>query len=151
VTSVNGWWTHWAAVLRRVAGDGFTSEARGTRGVMDIAWTDIAAEGVLGIGLIVAGLVVVGLLIGAFVVGARIRRREPPPPRPEEQPRRPEDGPVHEAREHREPDEVPRSDRRLTPHEMPGRGNMSSRRSSSQQRPRWDEGRSGSFGDGGQG
>jgi hypothetical protein len=96
---------------------------------MDIAWTDIAAEGVLGIGLIVAGLVVVGLLIGAFVVGARIRRREPPPPRPEEQPRRPEDGPVHEAREHREPDEVPRSDRRLTPHEMPGHGNMSSRRS----------------------
>ncbi|WP_327596087.1 DUF6479 family protein [Streptomyces chartreusis] len=118
---------------------------------MDIAWTDIAARGALGIGLIVAGLVVVGLLIGAFVVGARIRRRAPSPPRPEEQPRRPEDGPVHEAREQREPDEVPRSDHRLTPHEMPGHGNMPSRRSSSQQRPRWDDGSGGSFGSGGQG
>ncbi|MFE5813640.1 DUF6479 family protein [Streptomyces sp. NPDC056479] len=118
---------------------------------MNIARTNIAAEGALGIGLIVAGLVVVGLLIGAFVVGARIRRREPSPPRPEEQPRVPEGGPVHEVREHREPDEVPRSDRRLTPHEMPAHGNMPSRRSASQRRPRWDDGGSGSFGGGGQG
>ncbi|WP_435211210.1 DUF6479 family protein [Streptomyces sp. bgisy034] len=118
---------------------------------METAWIDIAAKGGLGIGLLVAGLAVVGALIGAFVVGARIRRREPSPPRPKEQPRRPEDGPVHEAREHREPDEVPRSDHRLNPHEMPGHGNMPSGRSSSQQRSRWDEGRSGSFGGGGQG
>ncbi|MFJ8632056.1 DUF6479 family protein [Streptomyces sp. NPDC093568] len=118
---------------------------------MNFAWTNIAAEGALGIGLVAAGLVVVALLIGAFVVGARIRSREPAPPRPEEQPRLPEGGPVHEVREQREPDEVPRSDRRLTPHEMPAHGNVSSRRSASQQRRRWDEGRSGSFGSGGQG
>ncbi|GHG99489.1 DUF6479 family protein [Streptomyces lanatus] len=107
---------------------------------MNIAWTDIAAEGALGIGLIVAGLVVVGILLGAFVLGARIKSREPSPPRPEEQPRLPADGPVHEAREHREPDEVPRSEERLTPHEMPGHGNMPSRRSASQRRRRWAEG-----------
>ncbi len=118
---------------------------------MDIARTDIAAEGALGIGLMIAGLVVVALLIGAFVLGARIRRREPPAPRPEEQPRVPEEGPVHEDRENRELDEVPRSKDRLTPHELRAHGNMPSRRSSSQRRRRWDEGRSGSFGSGGQG
>ncbi|MDO0917458.1 DUF6479 family protein [Streptomyces sp. DT2A-34] len=118
---------------------------------MDIAWTTIAAEGALGIGLVVAGLVVVALLIGAFVLGARIRRREPPPPRPEEQPHLPAEGPVHEVREHREPDEVPRSDRRLTPHELPAHGNVPSRTSPSQKRRRWTEGGSGSFGSGGPG
>ncbi|WCE01410.1 DUF6479 family protein [Streptomyces sp. HUAS 31] len=118
---------------------------------MDIAWTDIAAEGALGIGLVVAGLVVVGLLLGAFVLGIRVRRRESAPPRPEEQPRLPEDGPVREVRERREPDVVPRSDHRLTPHELPGHGNMPSRPSSLKGRRRWNEGRSGSFGGGGSG
>jgi hypothetical protein len=118
---------------------------------MDIAWTNFAAEGAPGLGLIFTGLAVVALLIGAFVVGYRIRRREPAPPRPEEQPRMPAEGPVHEAREHREPDEVPRSDHRLTPHEMPAHGNVSSRPSPSQERPRWGEGSSGSFGSGGPG
>ncbi|MFE5186130.1 DUF6479 family protein [Streptomyces sp. NPDC056628] len=118
---------------------------------MNIASTDIAAEGALGIGLAVVGLVLVALLIGAFALGVRSKRREPPRPRPEEQPRLPADGPVHEIRENREPDEVPRSDQRTTPHEMPGSGNVSSRGSSSKGRRRWDEGRSGSFGGGGSG
>lgn len=117
---------------------------------MDIAAL-AAQRGALGVGLVVAGVVVVALLIGAFVVGARVRRREPAPPRPEDQPRVPDGGPVREVRENREPDEVPRSDRRLTPHELPGHGNMSSRTSTSQQRRRWDEGSSGSFGSGGAG
>jgi hypothetical protein len=110
-----------------------------------------AGRGALGIGLIVAGVVIVGLLIGAFWMGARVRRREPPPPRPEEQPRVPDEGPVREVLENREPDEVPRSDRRLTPHELPGHGNSGTRTSASQERPRWDEGSSGSFGSGGSG
>lgn len=118
---------------------------------MNIASTVIAAEGALGIGLLVTGLVVVALLIGAFVLGVRVRRREPAPPRPEEQPRVPDEGPVGEVREHREPDEMPRSDHRLTPHEMPAHGNIPSRPSPSKQRPRWDEGSSGSFGSGGSG
>jgi hypothetical protein len=122
---------------------------------MDTTWMDIAAiaaqRGALGVGLIVAGMVVVALLIGAFVLGARIRRREPAPPRPEDQPRMPEGGPVREVRENREPDEVPRGDRRLTPHELPAHGNVSSRTSPRKGRPRWDEGSSGSFGSGGSG
>ncbi|MGW1953150.1 DUF6479 family protein [Streptomyces sp. NPDC001920] len=118
---------------------------------MNIASMNIAAEGALGIGLIVAGLVVVALLIGAFALGARIRRREPAPPRPEEQPRLPAEGPVHEIRENREPNEMPRSDHRLTAHEMPAHGNVPSRPSESKERRRWDEGSSGSFGSGGPG
>jgi hypothetical protein len=103
---------------------------------MDMA----AGRGALGVGLIVAGIVVVALLTGALWMGSRIRRREPPPPSPEEQPRLPESGPVHEVLENREPDEVPRSDTRLTPHEMPGFGNSGTRRSPSKDRPRWSGG-----------
>ncbi|WP_237519625.1 DUF6479 family protein [Streptomyces sp. HUCO-GS316] len=118
-------------------------------------WTDIASmdtaagRGTLGLGLAVAGLVVVALLIGAFVKGARVRRREPPPPRPEEQPRLPADGPVREVLENREPDEVPRSDHRLTPHQLPRSGNAGTRSSRSQGRTRWTGGGGGSFGSGG--
>ncbi|KUM73251.1 hypothetical protein J7F01_13690 [Streptomyces sp. ISL-22] len=118
---------------------------------MNIAWMEMAAEGALGIGLLVAGLVVVALLIGAFVLGVRVRRREPAPPRPEEQPQVPEGGPVGEVRENRVADEMPRSDHRLTPHELPAHGNIPSRPSPSKERPRWDEGSSGSFGSGGSG
>ena len=113
---------------------------------------EIAAQrGALGIGLVAAGVAVVALLIGAFVLGVRIRRREPAPPRPEEQPRLPDEGPVREVLENREPDEVPRSDRRLTPHELPAHGNVSSRTSPTKGRRRWDEGSSGAFGSGGSG
>ncbi|MEU2876528.1 MULTISPECIES: DUF6479 family protein [unclassified Streptomyces] len=97
------------------------------------------------------GLVVVALLIGAFFLGARIRRREPRPPRPEEQPRLPESGPVGEVLENREPDEVPTGGDRLTPHRLNAHGNLGSRTSPEQTRPRWDEGGSGSFGSGGPG
>ncbi|MES5820178.1 DUF6479 family protein [Streptomyces sp. RG80] len=119
---------------------------------MTTAWMDLAAgRGALGVGLIVAGVVVVGLLLGAFWMGARVRRRELPPPRPEEQPRLPEGGPVREVVENREPDEVPHSDHRMTPHESPAFGNSSTRTGPDKDRPRWSEGGSGSFGSGGPG
>lgn len=114
---------------------------------MDIA----AGRGGLGVGLAVAGVVVVAVLLGAFALGARVKRREPPTPTPAEQPRLPKDGPVREVRENREPDVMPRSDRRLTPHQLPGHGNAGTRTGSSTDRPRWDEGTSGSFGSGGTG
>ena len=58
---------------------------------MTSAWMEMAAgRGALGIGLIVAGVVVVALLLGAFVLGIRNKRRELPPPRPDEQPRVPD-------------------------------------------------------------
>ncbi|MDQ0753511.1 hypothetical protein QF034_007742 [Streptomyces africanus] len=119
---------------------------------MTSAWMEMAAgRGALGIGLIVAGVVVVVLLLGAFVLGVRVKRRELPTPRPDEQPRLPDGGPVRETSERREPDEVPRSQDRLTPHELKTHGNQSDRRSATQERPRWNEGSSGSFGSGGPG
>ncbi|MET9760920.1 DUF6479 family protein [Streptomyces sp. NPDC006372] len=116
---------------------------------MNSAWMEMAAgRGALGIGLAVAGVVVVVLLLGAFVLGIRVKRRELPTPRPDEQPRLPDGGPVRETSERRESEEVPRSQDRLTPHELKRHG---SRTSASQERPRWSEGSSGSFGGGGPG
>lgn len=39
--------------------------------------------------LLIFGIVVVAVLISAFIFGPRLRARELPPPRPEEQPTRP--------------------------------------------------------------
>jgi hypothetical protein len=119
---------------------------------MDTAWMDIAAgRGALATGPIVAGVVVVAVLIGAFWLGVRVKRRELPPPSPAEQPSPPEGGPVREERQNREPSEMPQSDQRLTPHEMPGHGNAGTRAGAPKERPRWNEGSSGSFGSGGPG
>ncbi|MFD8307572.1 DUF6479 family protein [Streptomyces sp. NPDC059690] len=115
---------------------------------MNSASMDFAASSASAMGLVAAGVVVVALLLGAFLLGSRIRRREPGPPSPEEQPHLPDGGPVREVREVREADEVPRSDTRLTPHELPGHGNSPTRASASQERPRWTGGNSGSFGSG---
>ncbi|MFZ4185646.1 DUF6479 family protein [Streptomyces pseudogriseolus] len=114
---------------------------------------DLAAgRGALGAGLVVAGIVVLALLIGMFLFGSRrVRNDDSRRPRPEEQPRMPEGGPVREVREHREPEEMPRTDERLTPHELKGHGNAGTRTSPAQERPRWDEGGSGGFGSGGPG
>jgi hypothetical protein len=46
---------------------------------------------------------------------------------------------------------MPRSDHRLTPHELKTNGRQSDRTSASQERPRWNEGDSGGFGSGGPG
>ncbi|MEU6406824.1 DUF6479 family protein [Streptomyces sp. NPDC046985] len=111
-----------------------------------------AAKGAaIGVWPFVLGLLLVALLIGAFWLGSRIRRRESAPPRPEEQPRLPESGPVGDVLERREPDEVPTDGDRLRPHDLNAHGNLGSRTSPSQARPRWDEGSSGSFGSGGPG
>lgn len=114
-----------------------------------------APEGLVGgVFPLLAGIAVVCVLIWAVRLGIRVRRREPAPPRPEEQPRLPESGPVLEVSEMREPNEVPQAQNeseRLTPHEFQGLGNMRSRRSKDQHRPRWSPGSSGSFGSGGAG
>ena len=118
---------------------------------MTNAWMDTAASSTSALGLIGAVVVIVLVLIGAFILGARVRRRESAPPRPHEQPHLPAEGPVREVREQREADEVPHSDRRLTPHELPNHGNSPSRSAPAKGRPRWSEGSSGSFGSGGPG
>ncbi|WP_420803384.1 DUF6479 family protein [Streptomyces naphthomycinicus] len=113
-----------------------------------------AAAGVQVFGyvvILVVGLACVGGLIWAFRLGFKVRRREPAPPRPDEQPRMPPSGPVGETREMREPDEVPRAaddGERLTPYQL---GNVGTKRADDQRRSRWSPGSSGSFGGGGGG
>jgi hypothetical protein len=114
--------------------------------------SDLAAPtGMLVIGPLAVGLVLVAALIGAVWWGSRRRRRQPPPPRPEEQPRLPDGGPVHEVREHREPQQVPRSDERLTPHQLGTPGSAATGPNPAEERPRWEQDGGGSFGSGGPG
>lgn len=87
-----------------------------------------APHGTSGALLTIVGVLVVALLLAAFVRGRRIRKREPGPPRPESQPRLPHGGPVGDVVERREPDELPRTDHRRTPHELKGDGIESRRR-----------------------
>ncbi|GHB24117.1 hypothetical protein GCM10010377_12580 [Streptomyces viridiviolaceus] len=97
----------------------------------------------------IGGMVIAGALILAVAVGMRVMERESNRPRAEEQPKLPEAGPVHEEREMREPDEVPRvtnGGSRLMPYELHP---ASTRRGEDQKRRRWLPGSSGSFGGGG--
>lgn len=119
---------------------------------MKTVWIDIAAgRGALGGGLLVAALIVVAVLIGAFVLGVRVMRRESRRPRREEQPHLPAGGPVRETHDSRQPEEMPRSDERLGPHDMPAHGNSARRTGPPQARPRWNKDSGGSFGSGGPG
>ncbi|MFE9675538.1 DUF6479 family protein [Streptomyces sp. NPDC006259] len=118
-----------------------------------IATTVLAASGrsvLATVGFVLVGVALVGGLIWAFRLGAKIRSREPAPPRPEEQPRMPASGPVRESHGAREPNEMPQSQdgERLTPHELRTTG---SRPSDDQSRPRWNPESGGSFGSGGPG
>ncbi|MGP4046944.1 DUF6479 family protein [Streptomyces sp. 2A115] len=111
-----------------------------------------ASNAALGaIGAFVGGLIIAGALVWAVRLGIKVRKGESEPPKPQEQPRLPDSGPVHETREMREPDEVPRAadeSERLTPHEIHPSG---TKRSEKQEPPRWSRGSSGSFGGGGPG
>ncbi|MEW2288173.1 DUF6479 family protein [Streptomyces sp. NPDC047841] len=110
-----------------------------------------AASGLMSLFLFIVAVGVLALLAGGFWMTSRVRYRESPRPRPEEQPKLPPEGPVHEVRENRESAEIPRipkGDRPLTPYELT---NMDTRTSASKERPRWSKGSSGSFGGGGLG
>ncbi|MET8408193.1 DUF6479 family protein [Streptomyces sp. NPDC005195] len=108
-----------------------------------------APSGLLSLGLFLVAVALVTLLAGSLWLGCRIRAHEQLP-RPEEQPQLPPGGAVHEIREIRESAEIPKVDKSghaLTPYELA----HSSRPSASQERQRWVEGGSGSFGSGGLG
>jgi hypothetical protein len=120
---------------------------------MNSAYFEIAAANtvVAAVSAFIAGGFISGMLIWAVNLGMRVRRLELRPPRPDEQPRLPEGGAVHEIREMREPDEVPLAideSGRLMPYELHHAG---SKRSTDQKVPRWSPGSSGSFGSGGPG
>ncbi|MEU3980784.1 DUF6479 family protein [Streptomyces sp. NPDC026672] len=110
-----------------------------------------AASGLMSLVLFVVAVAVLAVLAGSFWLGSRVKYRESPRPRPEEQPHLPPDGAVHEIRENREPEEIPRipkGERPLTPYDL---SNMQTRPGTSKDRPRWSKGSSGSFGGGGLG
>ncbi|MEW1748415.1 DUF6479 family protein [Streptomyces angustmyceticus] len=88
-----------------------------------------APEGTSGALFSLVGVVLVAVLLAAFVWGRRVKAREPGPPEPGEQPRLPEGGPVGDTVESREPDDLPRTDRRRTPHELKGNGTRPRRHS----------------------
>ncbi|MBE8471320.1 DUF6479 family protein [Streptomyces justiciae] len=97
----------------------------------------------------VGGAVIAGALIWAVQFGMRVRDRELPRPRPEEQPSLPLTGAIHEIREMREPDELPLAEQeRLMPYQLHHSG---SKRGKDQHRRRWLPGSSGGFGSGGLG
>ncbi|MDN0200477.1 DUF6479 family protein [Streptomyces sp. S.PNR 29] len=99
----------------------------------------------------IGGLVVAGALIWAVRVGMRVMEQDTGHPGPEEQPKLPDTGPVHEIREMREPDEVPVSAdgrERLMPYQL---HNTNTRTGKDQHRRRWLPGSSGGFGSGGLG
>ncbi|MFF4350990.1 DUF6479 family protein [Streptomyces sp. NPDC001530] len=99
----------------------------------------------------VGGLFIAGALVWAVILGIRVRSKESPPPRPDEQPHLPSTGAVHEIREKREPDEVPIAadeSERLMPYNIHALG---TKHAADQRRRRWVPGSSGSFGGGGQG
>ncbi|MFE1292362.1 DUF6479 family protein [Streptomyces sp. NPDC058751] len=99
----------------------------------------------------IGGLFIAGALVWAVRMGIRVRNLESRPPAPDEQPRLPDSGAVHEEREMREPDEVPHAadeSERLMPYNMHSAG---TKHADDQHRKRWQPGSSGSFGSGGPG
>ncbi|MFI1760604.1 DUF6479 family protein [Streptomyces sp. NPDC020800] len=110
-----------------------------------------AGSGLASLFFFLMAVAVLALLAGGFWMNSRIKYREPPRPRPEEQPHLPPGGAVHEIQESREPTEIPqipKGGRALTPYELT---NMHTRPSATKTRPRWSKGTSGSFGGGGLG
>lgn len=102
---------------------------------MTLRNTELAASRDLAVGVapFVVGVLLVALLIALVWRGQRKRRARVP--RPEEQPRLPESGPVGEIVEQREPDAVPQDGERLKPHGLHGYGNSGTRTAGTQQEP----------------
>ncbi|MFE8948885.1 DUF6479 family protein [Streptomyces sp. NPDC007856] len=110
-----------------------------------------AASGLMSLVLFIVAVGVLALLAGGFWMTSRVKYRESPRPRPEEQPTLPPEGPVREVRQNRDYEEVPETPqggRPLTPYDL---RNQDSRPSATKERPRWSRGSSGSFGGGGLG
>ncbi|WP_189263765.1 DUF6479 family protein [Streptomyces fuscichromogenes] len=110
-----------------------------------------APSGLMSLALFLVAVAVLAMLAGGFWLGNRVKYRESTRPRPEEQPKLPPGGAVHEVRENRESEEIPlipKGGRPLTPYEL---SNQQTRPSASKDRPRWSQGSSGSFGGGGLG
>ncbi|MFE0640185.1 DUF6479 family protein [Streptomyces sp. NPDC058877] len=117
---------------------------------------DTLAAGVWQSGLaqVLGGLIIVAVLIGAVWLGFRVRDRESAPPKPEEQPHRPDSGALPgETSEYRKPAEMPHTDgeHRLMPYQLKGSGTETSTDPPSEEKRKWGGISSGGFGSGGTG
>ncbi|MEV8590303.1 DUF6479 family protein [Streptomyces sp. NPDC051180] len=118
---------------------------------------EVLAAGVWqsGLGQLLGGLVIVAVLIGAVWLGFRVRDRESSPPKPDEQPHRPDTGALPgETSEYRRAEEMPQNDgeHRLMPYQLKGSGGTeSSPDPPSEEKRKWGGISSGGFGSGGTG
>ncbi|MEV6162631.1 DUF6479 family protein [Streptomyces sp. NPDC052052] len=98
---------------------------------MDVSNGDLSAlaatladgRGATGVVLGIVGVVLVAMLIGAVWLGRRRRLQELPPPRPEEQPPRPDHRSHVEQRDVHGDDSFPPDGRGLSPYELGDHGN----------------------------
>ncbi|MEU8707852.1 DUF6479 family protein [Streptomyces sp. NPDC048565] len=95
-----------------------------TNGARDsLAATLADGRGAAGVFIGIIGIAVVVLLIGAFWWGMRRRDRESPPPRPEEQPPRPDHRTEIRESDRHGSDRFPEDGRAMTPYELSDHGN----------------------------
>ncbi len=95
-----------------------------TNGAKDtLAATLADGRGAVGVVVGIIGIAVVFLLIGAFWWGMRRRDRESRPPRPDEQPRRPDHRTEIRENDMHGPDHFPEDGRAMTPYELSDHGN----------------------------
>ncbi|MEU0134614.1 DUF6479 family protein [Streptomyces sp. NPDC006296] len=93
------------------------------------AWESLAGTvaaggpGAAGVVIGIVGLFVVVLLIGGFWFGMRRRDKESRPPRPDEQPTRPEHRTEIRESGHHGSDHFPENGRALSPYELGDHGN----------------------------
>ncbi len=98
---------------------------------MDVSSTDLTSlalvladgRGATGSVMGIVGVVLVAVLIGAVWLGKRRRAQELPPPRPEEQPPRPDHRSHIEERDVHGDDHFPPDRRGLSPYELGDHGN----------------------------
>ncbi|MFE5973832.1 DUF6479 family protein [Streptomyces sp. NPDC056460] len=106
-----------------------------------------------GLGQVLGGLVIVAVLIAAVWLGFRVRDRESNPPKPDEQPHRPDDGSLPgETSGYRRPTEMPQTDgeHRLMPYQLKD-GSEASPDPPTEEKRKWGGISSGGFGSGGTG
>ncbi|MER5846450.1 DUF6479 family protein [Streptomyces sp. NPDC002012] len=101
-----------------------------------LALTLADGRGATGAIMGIVGVALVGVLIGAVWLGRRRRAQELPPPRPEEQPLRPDHRSHIEQRDVHGDDSFPPDGRGLSPYELGDHGSETIHRDSDEQRDR---------------
>ncbi|GAA2427287.1 hypothetical protein GCM10010433_29180 [Streptomyces pulveraceus] len=109
---------------------------------MDVSNADLSSlalfladdRGATGSVMGIVGVVLVAVLIGAVWLGRRRRAEELPPPRPDEQPPRPDHRSHVEERDVHGDDHFPPDGRGLSPYELGDHGNETIRRETDERR-----------------